>query len=283
MFAVGVRRGRLGGAQQLLLMAAALTVLSSTGCWKPPGSTINELNRGLVYLFPGIEGREWAMQRAWQAARDSGVDAAIEVYQWPSSSDALTNLTAYERNRAEARRVADHLTEYARSHPGAAIDLAGYSGGGGLAVLTAEALPEDVKLRNVLLVQCALSPDYDLEPALRRVDGQLVNFHSQRDWLILGVGTQTFGTIDRKYVPAAGKDGFDADRAVRDAALRRKLRQIGWREEWLAQGHDGGHPGMLTYPWNRKYVAPYFKNIPLGGADAAAPVEVHASSDGATP
>lgn len=129
----------------------------------------------------------------------------------------------------------------------------------GVALLVAEALPDDVRLRNVVLVQPGVSPMWDLTTALRKLDGRIINFYCASDWLILGAGTQTFGTIDRRNVAAAGKDGFDVERAAPDPAPRARLVQRKWTPEMFRSGHIGNHLSILTYAWNRDYVAPYLR------------------------
>lgn len=239
-----------------------IPVLFAVACQQPQPPTatqpaVSPADRGLVWMFPGIEGGPFALTFARNAFRDAGVDAEIRIYDWRRPFQPLANLTEYEENRAKARQVAADLALYHAQHPTAPIDLVGYSGGGGLVVMIAEALPEEVRLRNVLLVQPALSPDYDLTAALRRIDGQLVNFYSPHDWFILGWGTKTFGTMDRKYVDSAGKQGFDAARAAPDATLRKKIVQEPWRDEMVLSGHLGNHLSIMLYGWNKKYVAPY--------------------------
>jgi pimeloyl-ACP methyl ester carboxylesterase len=216
-------------------------------------------------MLPGIEGRAWMLSAAHRAFRDAGVDAEIRVFHWARPPlDPLKNLTDYDGNLQRAGEIANEIAVYRRKHPGASIDVVGYSGGGGLAVMVAEALPEDVRLRNLLLAQPALSPDYDLTSALSRIDGKLVNFYSPHDWLILGVGTQLFGTIDRKEVASAGKERFDLERAVSDPALRQKVEQRGWNVRMIGSGHFGNHHSILSHGWNKRYVAPHL--LPERGA-----------------
>jgi pimeloyl-ACP methyl ester carboxylesterase len=207
--------------------------------------------------------------------RDAGVSQAIRTFDWPYPGDSFHNLIDLPGNRGKAAEVAESIRDYARQYPDAPIDLVGYSGGGGIALLVVEALqpasqPAAVDadaaspdylphIRNVVLVQPAISPDFDLTPVLRAITGQLVNFHCGRDWLILGAGTTIFGTIDRKFVASAGKIGFDAAKAIPDESLRDKLVQVAWSREMSADGHGGDHLGGLWRPWNRKYVAPYLK------------------------
>ena len=215
-------------------------------------------------MIPGIEGRASMLADARRGLEDAGVQSAIEVYDWqrPELFGSLANLVDREQNLRHAAEIASAITTYARNHAGRSIDVVGYSGGGGLAVMIAEALPEDVRLRHLILVHAAISPNYDLSTALARVDGKLINFHSAFDWAILGLGTRTFGTMDRAKVASAGKDGFNLDVAAPDAALRRRVEQPAWTAAMLASGHYGGHFGMLTYGWNKKYLALYLIDDP---------------------
>jgi pimeloyl-ACP methyl ester carboxylesterase len=248
---------------------AALLPSWVCGCWTPPRATPSQVSHGMVWIFPGVEGGQWSVRPAYRALRDAGVDAAIEVFDWQRFGGTLANLMDYEGNRSRAQAVADQIALYAAAHPGGPIDLVGYSGGGGMAVFVAEALPPEVRLRHVVLVQPALSPDYNLTTALRHLDGQLYHFYSPQDWVILGAGTEVWGTMDRANVESSGKVGFDAERAVPDPALRARLVQRRWEPEMRRSGHFGGHIPILGYEWNRTYVAPLLAPAPTSATASA--------------
>ncbi len=245
------------------LMVLALSILCGA-CAALPTPTVTQLDRGLIWMIPGIEGRASMLAEARRGLQDAGVQSAIEIYDWQRAElfGSLANLVDREQNMRHAAEIASAISTYARNHAGRSIDVVGYSGGGGLAVMVAEALPEDVRLRNLILVQAAISPNHDLSAALARIEGKLINFHSAFDWAILGLGTWALGTIDRANVASAGKDGFNLDVAVPDEALRRRVEQPEWTAAMLASGHYGGHFGMLTYGWNKKYLAPYLIDDP---------------------
>lgn len=231
------------------------------GCFKPAAPTMHEESLGRVYMFPGIGCGAWCLHEAYRALRDGGVTAAIVIDEWDTPGyNALGHLQDYQRNQARAARVADEIAAYRRRQPAATIDLVGYSAGGGIAVLVAEALPEHMRLRNVVLVQSAVSPTHDLTTLLQRIDGRLVNLYAPHDVLILGWGTETFGNVDRTCEAAAGKVGFDLPRAVPKVALRAKIVQIPWTPAaFWDTGHLGGHGGLLGYAWNKAYVAPWLR------------------------
>jgi pimeloyl-ACP methyl ester carboxylesterase len=236
---------------------ACAVVLLSSGCWEPPPPTDDQTERGLVYMLPGMGGNVEAMGRPYKALRDGGVESEIRVLDWSRGLAALANLTDYASNLARCAEIAAEIATYHEAYPDAPVDIVGYSAGGGLAVLIAELLPEDCHLRNVVLVHAAISPDYDLEPALSHIDGELVNFYSPADWLILGVGTEIFGTIDRTYTASAGKTGFNLQRAVAGEQSAAKVEQVCWVPEMGREGHFGLHATMFSYDWNKEYVAPY--------------------------
>lgn len=240
------------------------------GCWSPPEVTLDQLDDGLVWMFPGVEGGPWHMEQPYRALRDGGVTAAIRIHDWRNPLGSLANLADEAKNRADARRIAEQIAEYQRERRAAPVDLVGYSGGGGVAIMVAEALPDGVQLRNVVLVQPAVSPDYDLAPALRNVSGKLVNYYSWGDWLVLGLGTATFGTMDRRFTASAGMIGFDVAKAAAEPSLAARVQQHEWSPAALDAGHLGGHLGLIGYEWNRRFVAPHLRSEGNAAAERAA-------------
>lgn len=220
-------------------------------------------------LLSGIEGGALSMVLAKQAIIDAGVPGEVRVLEWGMPLGGLNNLVEYDRNRHVARKLVQELVEYRRMRPRGPINIVGYSGGGGMAVMLAEALPESVHVRSVLIVQGAVSRDYDLTRVLQHVDGRVVNFYCPSDSVVLGMGTQVWGNMDRGKGPAAGKDGFLLDLAVPNPALRAKVVQVAWTQEMMRSGHFGGHVECLGYQWNRDFVAPWLK--PRSRKSAAVP------------
>lgn len=249
---------RAGGQQFLPTCVAVLIAVLLPGTWGCvfiPRPTAEELARGYVWMCPGIEGSPILMKSAYQGMRDAGIDCAIEAYDWPSFLGPLDNLIDPTTARTLAQRVAPRIAEYVRAHPGRPMHLLGYSAGGAICVFVAEALPEDVQVENVVLVQASISRDYELTRALNRIRGKLVNIHVPSDLLMLGVGTTVFGTVDRKHGFSAGKDGFDLEKAVPDRALHDKVEQQAWSTKALWSGHFGNHLSLYNRHWNKEYVA----------------------------
>jgi len=224
------------------------------GCLRPDVSRPGQMERGCVFFLPGIEGTAWQLRGCVKGLRATGLDRHVEIVQWGRRPfRQLHNLCAINANRLVAKEIAERIAAYQAAHPAAPITLIGYSGGGGIAVLVAERLPEQVMLDRVVLIAAAVSPRYDLSRVLARCRRGLTNFYSQRDWLVLGAGTSVFGTIDRERTSSAGRTGFlGADGEV---VQTERLAQIGWRPEWLELGHVGGHIGWLSSAWAREVLA----------------------------
>jgi hypothetical protein len=246
------------------------------GCFRCPTPTVHEEEQGLVWVCPGIGGGAWYLGDVYRAFRAAGINAEIRIQEWDTPFyNAMGHLQAIESNRKQAQLAAETIAEYRRVHSRVPIDVVGYSAGGGMAVLVVEALPADVRVQNVVLVQAAVSPEYDLSAVLAHVDGHLTNLYSPLDWLVLGVGTSTFGTVDRKFVASAGKVGFKLEAAVPDEREREKVQQRPWVAPMIWAGHFGNHASILGYGWNKAYVAPYV----WGTAGAAKAPAAGGSSD----
>jgi hypothetical protein len=100
-----------------------------------------------------------------------------------------------------------------------------------------------------------LSPGYDLSGALAASRGGIVNFHSENDWVILGLGTQTWGTIDGEKTDSAGRVGFLMPSEA-DSEGYLHLYQVGWSPGMAKRGHFGGHGTSGSLWFVRDYVAP---------------------------
>lgn len=210
--------------------------------------------RGCLFMIPGIEGTIWQLRGMIRGLRDAGIDQAIVPIPWGKRVfRQLHNLCAIGPNRERARSIAARIAAHKAAWPEAPVTLLGYSGGGGMAILTAESLPEGVVLERLILVAAAVSPRYDLSRALFRTRQGIINYYSPRDWAFLGVGTSVFGTIDRRRGSSAGRVGFrDEQGRLVDAP---RVVQVAWKKEWAELGHNGGHLGWLSLRWAREVLA----------------------------
>jgi pimeloyl-ACP methyl ester carboxylesterase len=231
------------------------------GCFQPEVPSATQLERGYILLLPGVECTASSMAGVCRGLRDAGIDQAIDLDQWGYRPfGTFRNLPAYELNRKRAQRMADKLARYRAEHPSSPIQIVGFSGGGAMALFVAEALPSDVKIDRIVLMGAAISPGYDVCEAMSKCERGMVNFHSAGDWLMAGVATNLFGTMDRKNTSTAGRIGF----RTQEGQLRSSpgLTQIAWQPEWRRLGHDGGHPGWLARAWAREMLAPQLRLSP---------------------
>jgi len=245
------------------------------GCRLPDHMrTSRRYAHGLVLVLPGIEGRSFLNRNIALGLDDGGVRSAIEVYDWTLGVPGtfVWNLADIERNRREAKRVADAILAYRRRYPGAPVHLIGHSGGGGIAVLALEALPPGQQVTLAILLAPALSPDYDLTPALRHTQHGICNFYSTRDVSFLKVGTSLFGRIEREYGVSAGAVGFNVPDGLGEAQralYAARLRQVRWTPALKAAGADGTHLGWASRQFAREHLAPLIRQGEVGRPPAA--------------
>jgi len=158
-----------------------------------------------------------------------------------------------------------------------ASHLIGHSGGGGVAVLTLEALPPDRKITSAILLAPAIAPDYDLRKALRRTQYGIWNFWSPYDVGFLKAGTTVMGTIDGRHTSAAGATGFVAPWGLDDEDRRlygAMLHQQRYTQKMAEYGHTGGHIGWA----NRRFVASWLAPIITSQSDNTASLEYAADT-----
>jgi pimeloyl-ACP methyl ester carboxylesterase len=226
------------------------------GCGaKQPWVTEDRLNRGLVVVLPGIEGRDSGLADSIARGLDQGgVNWAIEIMDWASAWGPLYNLRAEERNHLKARQLSHRIRRYQIAYPDRPVVLVGQSGGGAIAVWTAEELTPRQSIKGILLINVALSRDYSLIRALEHTEEGIVSFYSPRDWMLLGVGTTVYGTMDGRHAVSAGMERFrvptDRPRAYG------KLFEIGWSKEMAKSGHPGLHLTSAAKDFVARYLAP---------------------------
>ncbi|MBI5724263.1 MAG: hypothetical protein HZA50_09925 [Planctomycetes bacterium] len=223
----------------ILLVAAAL----ACGCGpRQPYVTTDRLGKGLVLVLTGIEGRSNLNEDICKGLNTAGIEYAVELYDWTNHLiGPLLNLQAYEANRRKAEAIANEIISYHNTYPGRPIFLIGQSGGGAMAVWAAEELPQGIQVEAVILLAASLSPNYNLDLALSNSRRGVLNFYSQRDWMILGVGTTFAGTMDREHTASAGKEGFKLPDTLMQPESYRKLFQKPWDPSMSRTGYGGGH------------------------------------------
>jgi len=132
-------------------------------------------------------------------------------------------------------------------------------------------MPAGRQVDRALLLAPALSPGYNLAPALKGVRDHLYVFHSWLDVGLMALGTTVFGTMDGRHTPSAGLVGFrrPPDLSPADQEAYEKVRQIGWHPRMIRDGHFGDHTGCTNTRFSRRVLAP----IALGLSHPGEPLE----------
>ena len=138
------------------------------------------------------------------------------------------------------------------------MHLIGHSGGAGVALWALAELPEDCRITSAILLNAAVSPQFDLDPALEKTDDGIVNFCSVLDVLFLCASTLLFGTIDGRHCIAAGCRGF-ANSTESAAAARPGLRQQRFELGMIGQFNFGGHFGYTNRVFVAEQIAPLIR------------------------
>lgn len=236
-----------------------VSLLALGGCGNPqPYVTEQRLQRGLVIVLPGIEGRSLFNEEICRGLDCGGIDWAIELRDWTIHVPLgfLINLRAEQRNRAQAGRIADRIVRYQQNYPGRPVVLVGQSGGGAIAAWICEAMPWGRKIDGAIMLAAALSPDYPLTGALRNCRRGIINFHSNRDVVLLWLGTTVYGTMDGQHRSSAGRIGFTVPPPKDRPREYEKLVQVPWTYEMAQAGNIGTHMSSGDAGFVAAYIAP---------------------------
>lgn len=207
------------------------------------------LDKGLVLILPGIEGRSFLNISLMQGLIDGGVPYGLEIVDWTTGNKflALYHLRSWQRNLRQAAKLAERIVDYQRNYPDRPVWIIGHSGGAGLTMLTLAALPAGTQITGVILLAAALSRGFELTDAMTKVERGIWSYHSWNDWLFVGLGTTLFGTMDGWHMPGAGMIGFrPRPRLMQTAYHPRMIRQFNW----------GGHFGCVHRVFVEKHLAP---------------------------
>lgn len=274
----------------LSLLGCLPAAVVAAGC-DPKSNFVTDdrLANGLVIILPGIEGESELNRNIRRGLLASGVDRALPIRSWGRPiplAGVLINQMDFLGNRLAGIGVANVITDYQDSHPGRPVYVIGHSGGGGVAVFTAEALPKDRQIDGLILLSASISSAYDLTKALGRCRNGIANFHNPDDAGLLGIGTTIVGTVDGTHGPSAGLIGFDppAERDKEEKKLAyEKLYQV--RLDAGMVGDGDPHSSSTHVPFVATYVAPWVlaDTWPAGPALAReyAPPQAKAKADAA--
>jgi hypothetical protein len=236
----------------------------------PAAATAPAAEKPYLLHIPGVSGESIVDHTLVHGFVDGDLRADIHIFDWTEHDPGVPALQAMERNKQQARKIADQLTEIFRADPRRTIYLTSHSGGAGPAVWALEDLPPDVKIKRALFLAPALSPTYDVSKALSHVTDKAYVLYSAGDTLILSAGTKVFGTIDGLYAEAAGVAGFVQPKSAADPAQYKKLVQIPYNADWARLDHTGDHIGPMATPFAAEVLVPLLQGKRVASTQPAA-------------
>ncbi len=204
----------------------------------------------VLFHLPGIAGEMSIDRRLIKGLVEGNVATNAEIIDWTGENRGILALGKLDLNKQQAKLLAERITKIYRDDPRTRIILTAHSGGTGIAVWTLEYLPADAKIDTLLMLAAALSADYDLDKALAHTR-RAYSFYSEFDDVVLGLGTRTFGTIDRVKTNAAGYVGF--------ASNNPKLKQFPYDPAWIKIGNAGDHIGTMDDQFAKEVLAPLLR------------------------
>jgi pimeloyl-ACP methyl ester carboxylesterase len=216
---------------------------------------------GVIVAVEGIGGVDVLPTSLPVACRKAGLPHEVRRFTWTHGTGKFfKDLQDTQHLLRKAQELASYLRTLRDLYPDRPIHLVARSAGTGLTLFALEALPPDTVDR-VILLSAAVSPTYDLRPALRASRLGIISFHSPHDQIILNWGTRHFGTADRYYGPSAGLKGFEVPQGLDDEGrqLYARLVQVSWHSGMLWHGHSGGHLGTAAPAFLAQEVAPWLR------------------------
>ena len=236
----------------------ALLIASCCGCTpgfvkskSQPYLNAERLDRGYVIVLTGIEGLGTFNEDIASGLAKGGCPYAIEINDWTSSWWWIVNLESIQANKNKACEIAGKIQRYHQAYPGRPVILVGQSGGAAIAVWTAECMNgQDIDA--IVLLAATISPGYRLDHALSASRRGIVSFHSDRDVLLLGVGTSIARTMDGNFSTSAGMGGFNPPPNMPPEYY--KLYQIPYNSKMSEVGNYGLHLTSSSERFVARYV-----------------------------
>ncbi len=248
--------------RRCLVPLAVLIPLLAGGCAdsNKPFTTTDRMNRGLVLILPGIEGESALNHEIRRGLVNGGLMCAMPIYRWgrpvPLAGPLLNQMDVLG-NRIAGAGIADTIVDYQTKYPDRPVYVVGHSGGGGIAVFAAEALPKETMIDGLVLLSASMSSAYDLTKALGHCRKGVLNIYSRADVGLLIVGTVLAGNVDGIRGPGAGAIGFDRPSSRSSPERIRNYQKLFQLELTHAHSSNDAHGSTTRRSFISRYVAPW--------------------------
>ncbi len=178
---------------------------------------------------------------------------AIKIHPWGCEIPGLNlleNQTDTKSVRQCGQTIAKEIMAYQAKYPGRYVAIIGQSGGGGVAVFTAEALANlgGKNINAIVMLDASLSTDYNMSKAASKCSNGIVNFWYSKDTAMLVTGTGLFGNVDGGHGSSAGQTPITG-RWPNLYQVRITSRMV---KSW-----DDAHFADTTQAFATQYIAPW--------------------------
>jgi len=198
--------------RQLTICLTTLSTAVLCGCENNSAFMTSErLDAGLVVILPGIEGESGTNQNIRDGLDSAGIDHSLQIWHWGRPIPLVgmvLNQVDFIGNYIAAERLAQRIVKYQDEHPDRPVHIIGHSGGGGIAIFIASAMPEGREVTGVILLSASISSNHDITKALQHCSSGIVNFYNKNDGVLLGLMTTFLGNVGGAHGPSAGLLGF---------------------------------------------------------------------------
>lgn len=246
---------------------ASLVAFAAAGCATP---VVAPQQPNTVIIVPGLGGDGGdggVYAQIVHGLRDAGSHDCLRIFNW-GCGWLLFPVTLGDSglHHDTERKLADQIMQWRKDHPGSRIVLIGHSAGAGVIAGALGRLDDSTVVGPVILLAPALSPDFDLRPALAHANIVHV-FYSAQDTFWQGIGSFIFGGYDGVHRDGAGRKGFTL--AQLSAEQKETVIQHPWQPQWKSLGEDGGHFDWMSKPFVQKVLWPLLRETPPSPADRA--------------
>ncbi len=201
----------------------------------------DRLDQGYTLVLPGVLGTTPYNMKLVRLLKQA--PTAVDFYDWTDGVPLFKRRGLKENkfSQVSIQNIAQRITDYQRTFPDRPVYVFALCAGAGVACEALAKLPPGHKIKTAVLLGPALSPAYDMRPALSGTTHGIESYHSPFDVPVLMALTTMTGTVDGRHMPAAGAVGFGLG-----FSKPRKLRQHMYNPIMLTQGHWGGHFGWTA-------------------------------------